>query len=1309
MPFQPNPYLPWQLLPALLTFALGLYILTRPLKRRETNSLAAFLFGGTLWSFGNAIQWTSPDPTWQLFWNAFTYLGILVVPTAWLFLVVRFTGLFWTPIRRRLGWFLVVPILTYLAVLTNPLHNLFFASLDFIDSGGFITLDTAWGLLFYAHTAYSYLLMFGGMALLVYDLTRNFKKYGVHAYGLVIGVLTPLVGNAVYLFGSLPPGFPDPTPITFTVTGVAFAWAIVGGRMFETIPLAHSAIIAGLTDGIIVLDAESRVLEVNPAAVEILQLPSQHVAGQDLATLPDPSHPFLEAISPGWEALQEKPARFTVPGTNATYQVTATRLENPFGDLSGRLLQLQDISRIRQVETDLAATQETFGSVLDTLNDSYYEAAPDGTITNANRAFAQALGFSTKEEVIGSHFRRFIGRESIRDIFDRFARLYETGQPVAPFEYVFRKNDGSLNTGEMVVSPIMEGDRVTGARGIIRDVTDRVNAEKEIAAQKELLDGLLQNAPFAIVIKGLDNRILAVNAAFEDLFGYPGAEVAGKYLVDLLATPATKAEMERTAASMQIERRYDTGSRRKKDGQMVDVEIFSGPLFVGGEKHGSLVFYNDITERLKTEAELDRTQAGYFAVLDALPDSYIETDPAGIITYVNPALLAAIGYSKKEELIGRHFRRIVDRSNIRTVAENYRRVYETASPVPPFELVYRTSGGEAFTSEMVVSPIIEGGVVVGTRGIVRDVSERIKSAEVLQAAKEEAEHRAGELAAVNRVAEQVSESLELDEILQTVCRELTQIFPVRNAGIGLIDPTEAFLEIRAFHSVDPQEATAFGLRLPLAGNAASQEVIRTRKALVIEDAGRDARMGEVRELSRSRGTKTIMIVPLLTRGRVIGTIGMPALDDGVRFEEADLELAGTIASQIASAVDNAQLYAQVQSALGAAESDLEIGSQIQSGFFPESLPEIPGWELAAHFHSARQVAGDFYDVFRFAGSRHTAFVIADVCDKGVGAALFMVLFRSLLRAFSNLRIEDGRIAEQLLGIVMRTNNYVAEIHGRSSMFATVFFGILDPDSGVLYYINGGHEAPAVVDPTGAIKTRLAPTGPAVGLFPDLAFEVATHPFDPGDFLVGFTDGTTDARNSRGESFTEERLLARAGAAWTSIFSMLFELKIDLQTHIGEQAQYDDITLISFRRKTAGERDHHAICRPATMERFEEMRDFVEAAAGHYGLDEEAIFAFKLTAEEVLTNIIQYGYRDRLPGLIALAFECAGGRATLKIWDDGFHFPPETAAAPDVGLALEDREIGGLGIFFVRELMDAVSYKIDENLMNLLVVSKTIAA
>ena len=232
-----------------------------------------------------------------------------------------------------------------------------------------------------------------------------------------------------------------------------------------------------------------------------------------------------------------------------------------------------------------------------------------------------------------------------------------------------------------------------------------------------------------------------------------------------------------------------------------------------------------------------------------------------------------------------------------------------------------------------------------------------------------------------------------------------------------------------------------------------------------------------------------MIVPLLTRGEAIGTIGMPGKDPEHVFTEDEIELAETIASQIASAIDNAQLHAKTELALDVAERDLEIGRQIQSGFFPEVLPEIPGWEIATHFHAARQVAGDFYDVFRFKDSNFTAFIIADVCDKGVGAALFMVLFRSLLRAFSETMITAANVQEQLLSIILNTNNFIAEHHGKSNMFATLFFGILDPDSGSLYYVNGGHEPPAILDKDGWIIQRLMPTGPAVGMFPDMEFKV----------------------------------------------------------------------------------------------------------------------------------------------------------------------------------------------------------------------------
>ncbi len=325
--------------------------------------------------------------------------------------------------------------------------------------------------------------------------------------------------------------------------------------------------------------------------------------------------------------------------------------------------------------------------------------------------------------------------------------------------------------------------------------------------------------------------------------------------------------------------------------------------------------------------------------------------------------------------------------------------------------------------------------------------------------------------------------------------------------------------------------------LPIEGNTSSKEVMEKKKTVVIQDAQNDPRTSSVADISRSRGTRSIMIVPLLARGEAIGTIGMPAKNPNHVFTQNEIQLAETIASQIAAAVDNAQLHARTESALGVAERDLEIGRQIQSGFFPEKLPDVPGWEVAAHFQPARQVAGDFYDAFKIKDSDLIAFIIADVCDKGVGAALFMVLFRSLLRAFSEMRITKQDVHERLLNIILNTNNFIATYHSKSNMFATLFFGVLDPTTGTLYYVNGGHEPPIILDADGSVIRRLMPTGPAVGMFPDMEFRVEHVNFNEGEMLVGFTDGTTDARDPFGEKFSEERLLKSIGKPWSSNFSM----------------------------------------------------------------------------------------------------------------------------------------------------------------------------
>lgn len=263
--------------------------------------------------------------------------------------------------------------------------------------------------------------------------------------------------------------------------------------------------------------------------------------------------------------------------------------------------------------------------------------------------------------------------------------------------------------------------------------------------------------------------------------------------------------------------------------------------------------------------------------------------------------------------------------------------------------------------------------------------------------------------------------------------------------------------------------------------------------------------------------------------------------------------------------------------------ELEIGREIQAHFLPDSLPTMPGFEFAARLRSARMVGGDFYDLFSLGGGREMVATIGDVCDKGVGAALFMALFRSLLRALAEQsdgarwddrgagrerRRETGPRAAAVSGHLLRTitlaNDYVAGTHSRSNMFATVFFAIIDGDSGLVQYINAGQEPPVVVGPHGV--RPLPPTGPALGLLPGLAFTVGHTTLAPGESLIAWTDGVTEARTAAGEElFGEVRALETVRAAGRSADEMLDGLLAAVDRWASGAEQSDDITLLAVRR------------------------------------------------------------------------------------------------------------------------------------------------
>jgi serine phosphatase RsbU (regulator of sigma subunit) len=266
------------------------------------------------------------------------------------------------------------------------------------------------------------------------------------------------------------------------------------------------------------------------------------------------------------------------------------------------------------------------------------------------------------------------------------------------------------------------------------------------------------------------------------------------------------------------------------------------------------------------------------------------------------------------------------------------------------------------------------------------------------------------------------------------------------------------------------------------------------------------------------------------------------------------------------------------------EFELEKGREIQREFLPSQIPDLPNWEIATCFYPAGQVSGDFYDVFMLPDG-NLGLVIADVCDKGVGSALYMALFRSLIRVFAEHAIHcaepgltqissspgdtetisspaNDRMAR--LEAVASTNNYIANLHGRECMYATLFFGVLNPSTGILSYINGGHE-PLYVINAGNIKDRLKPTGPAVGLMPDIAFQSQEIQLEPGDLLVGYTDGVTEARSPQDELYTRDRLQSLLTQPLKSAAETLERIKSNLFAFIDIAPRSDDVTMLAVQR------------------------------------------------------------------------------------------------------------------------------------------------
>lgn len=424
-----------------------------------------------------------------------------------------------------------------------------------------------------------------------------------------------------------------------------------------------------------------------------------------------------------------------------------------------------------------------------------------------------------------------------------------------------------------------------------------------------------------------------------------------------------------------------------------------------------------------------------------------------------------------------------------------------------------------------------------------------------------------ELAIINSIQQGLASRLEVQEIYDLLGEKIRRIFNAQVVMISTYDPVT--------HTVMHRYAIERGVRVynpgPHPPGGFRSKIIETCQPVLVNTnvAAEAERLGQP-TLPGTITPKSWLGVPTFIGDQVTGILSLQNVEQENAFRGSDLRLLKTLAASMSLALENARLWEQEDLYRKALEREFEIGRQIQAGFLPDSVPQPKGWEIAAILKPAREVAGDFYDVFRLPHGR-IGLVIADVCDKGLGAALFMTLFRSLIRAASNIGFHERKdnqtrktTADHLINAISFTNNYIHQTHGRTSMFATIFYGILDLHDGILTYINAGHLPPILVDQTGMV-THLRPTGPAVGVIPDTYYKINKIRVQPGDTLFSYTDGVTDTAKFTGETLSLDALLPFINQD-NSLQRILEKIQDDIETFAEGVKQIDDITMLAIRRK-----------------------------------------------------------------------------------------------------------------------------------------------
>jgi PAS domain S-box-containing protein len=648
---------------------------------------------------------------------------------------------------------------------------------------------------------------------------------------------------------------------------------------------------------------------------------------------------------------------------------------------------------------------------------------------------------------------------------------------------------------------------------------------------RRLLDRAVAASSNGIVItdpRMPDDPIVYVNPAFEKISGYPVDEVLGHNCRFLQGEDRDQPALDELRAALSEERESRVVLKNyRKDGTPFWNELYVSPVH---DEEGRLTNFvgvqNDITERRRIEDVLRESEERFRATFEHAAIGAAQVGVDGRWLRVNQRLAEIVGY-EPEELLQATFQEITHPDDLEKDLAHMRRLLADELRTYTVEKRYLRRDGSIVWVNLTVSLVRDAsGEPIYFIAAVEDISERKKVQEERdlllvkeQLARAEAVEARRRLALLAAAGPALSASLDYTETL----KRITRLLVPELADWCLLDGVEddgSVSQLAAAHA-DPgkedllaslKEHRRFGGDDP----GSTSEVLRTGESVLIPDLPdaafyeRELGSGEHLDVLLQLEPRSLMCVPLLARGRTIGAITLISSGPERRYGEEDLALAEDLAYRCALAADNARLY----------RDRSEIARVLQRSLLPPHLPEIPGVEVGAEYlpvGEANEVGGDFYDLINTVENGWIC-AIGDVRGKGVEAASVTALARYTIRAVT---LKDDKPSEILAALNEAMLRQLSE-----DRFCTAACIRLEPEDGSpgvgIDVSRAGHPAPLLVSSDGKVE-EVGPPGRALGVFDDAELGDGSLRFMPGEALVLYTDGVTEARSPDGDFFGDERL------------------------------------------------------------------------------------------------------------------------------------------------------------------------------------------